>query len=91
MVEAAGVECSRDFVVVRDHANSNENLQSAYFHVGMTMHHREEFRIAPLLLFLLPGKKNTLPADVRSGQESCSVRQENQRAIQIEGSGTDLV
>jgi hypothetical protein len=48
MVEAAGVESSQNFVVVRDHTNSNENMRTPFSDGGMTMHHREEFLSRPV-------------------------------------------
>ena len=48
MVEAAGVESSQNFVMVRDYANSNENMHTRFFQVGTTMHNREDFLSRPV-------------------------------------------
>ena len=49
MVEAAGVESSRNFAVVRGHANSNQNMHTRIFQLGTTMHDREGFFPRPVL------------------------------------------
>ena len=51
MVEAAGVESSQLFVIVRGHANSFGNLQTLFVLNSIIAHHHEEFlsRLVPSL------------------------------------------
>jgi hypothetical protein len=48
MVEAAGVESSQNFVLVRDHAHSFVFVGARLFTTRTTMHHHEHFLSRPV-------------------------------------------